>query len=180
LKKLLIIILFNKIKNKNNKKKKALTKNMIKKGLNEIIDELVQKCKAILSTTRIEKYKNIDIMYGPPEDIFMKLINTFTHIEFQFSLDGMPHIFAGLEKYDHILYNNVYESINGTLLYLLCITMVGIISIVTASIVTYKTVIKTNEILNELVNVIFIIPPSTINMIPQFKRFIDTGSFEED
>jgi len=158
----------------------SLTKNMLKQGLNEIIDELIQKSKSILSMTRIENYKNMDIMYGPPEDIFFKLINTFTHIEFQFSLDGMPHIFAGLEKYDHILYNNVYESINGTLLYLLCITMVGVISIVTASIVTYKTVIKTNEILNELVNVIFIIPPSTINMIPQLKRFIETGSFEED
>ncbi len=153
---------------------------MLKSTLNEIMDELLEKSKAILYKTKIEKYKTNEIMYGPPENMVPKLLNAYSGIEYQFELEAITHIFVALEKFDDIVYNNVYESINGTLLYLLLITMVGVISIVMASIVTYKTVSKTNEILNELVNVIFIIPPSTINMIPQFKRFIETGSFEED
>jgi len=153
---------------------------MLKSGLNEIVDELIEKTKAILKTSNIEKYKNIETMYGPPENMILKVIDAYANGPFAFEIDSITHIFYGLEQFDDILYNNVYESINGTLLYLTFITIAGVISIVTASIVTYKTVIKTNEILNELVNVIFIIPQSTINMIPQFKRFIETGSFEED
>ena len=60
------------------------------------------------------------------------------------------------------------------------ITIVGVISITTATIITYRTVIKTNEMMNEIVNIIFVIPTSTINMIPQFKKFVETGSFDEE
>jgi len=85
-----------------------------------------------------------------------------------------------LVKFDNILYNNIFESIQGTILYLMFITIVGVISITTATIITYRTVIKTNEMMNEIVNIIFVIPTSTINMIPQFKKFVETGSFDEE
>ena len=168
------------IKLKKIKIKKALTKNMLKSGLNGLIDEFLEKTKTILSKTNIKQYKTMDLIYGPQEDMLSKIIYAYSDNPFQFELDIIQSIFTGLEKFDDILYNNIYESINGILLYLTFITIIGVISIITASIVTYKTVIKTNEVLNELVNIIFIIPSSTINMIPQFKRFIETGSFEED
>jgi len=157
-----------------------ITKNFVKLGVNEVIDELIEKCKAILKKSRVKNYKTEENIYGEGENYINKVINAFNSPEFYFELLIVQHIFDALVKFDNILYNNIFESIQGTILYLMFITVVGVISITSATIITYKTVIKANEMMNEIVNIIFVIPTSTINMIPQFKKFIETGSFEEE
>jgi len=148
--------------------------------LDTIIDVLINKCKVILKKSRVKLYKTEDNIYGEGENYVNKVLHAFDTPEFMFELYIVSHIFDGLVKFDNILYNTIFDSIHGTIIYLTFITMLGIVSITTATIITYRTVIKTNEMMNELVSILFIIPTSTINMVPQFKRFLETGSFDEE
>jgi len=134
--------------------------------------------KVIVKSSRIENIKNEQFMYYNDHNFIFKAIAAYTCPEFLFELNIMQHILAGLEKFDNIVYNNIYDSIRTSTVVLLVITVCGLVVIVSASIMTYRTVIETNEELNELVDIIFIIPPAIINMIPQFKRFIETSSFD--
>ncbi|OUM68445.1 hypothetical protein PIROE2DRAFT_58097 [Piromyces sp. E2] len=156
------------------------TESIVKLGLNELIDEFLDKMKVILMKSKIKNIKNTQYIYYNDHNFIIKAISAYTTPEFLFELNIMQHILAGLEKFDSILYNNIYESIRTSVITLLIITIVGVVLIISAALMTYRTVVETNESLNELVDIIFIIPQSTINMIPQFKRFIETSSFEEE
>ncbi|ORX47805.1 hypothetical protein BCR36DRAFT_355165 [Piromyces finnis] len=155
------------------------TKKMLKLSLNEFIDELCEKMKSILYSSNIKNFKTMDHMYKNIYDN-TRLFLAFGNVDFYFELLAIEHLFAGLEKFDAILYENLYSSIKSTMAYLVFIIFVGIILISIAFIMIYSMIKSTNERLTELVNMIFIVPPSTINMIPQFKRFIETSSFEEE
>ncbi|ORX80700.1 hypothetical protein BCR32DRAFT_19092 [Anaeromyces robustus] len=158
-----------------------VTQQILKIGINEIIDEYLDKLKAIIKSVDIKESRSIEHMYGSTDisSYIYKVFAAFADANFNFELNSINHIFAGLEKFDEIMYEIVFESIRSTLLYMVTITIVGIIIIGITIIISYRVIITTNETLNELVNVIFLIPQSTVNMIPQFKRFIETGSFEE-
>jgi len=147
---------------------------------NESLDEFIEKIKAILSLSRIKKYKVPEHMYGKIENFVSLIFTAFAEPNFAYELSSVQILFDGLERFDAILYNDLFNSIRVTLLYLIIIIFIGIFFISISAVITYKMIKSTNEILNELVNMIFIIPTSTINMIPQFKRFVETGSFEED
>jgi len=156
------------------------SKNMAIIYYNESLDEFIEKIKAILSLSRIKKYKVPEHMYGKIENFVSLIFTAFAEPNFAYELSSVQILFDGLERFDAILYNDLFNSIRVTLLYLIIIIFIGIFFISISAVITYKMIKSTNEILNELVNMIFIIPTSTINMIPQFKRFVETGSFEED
>ncbi|ORX63805.1 hypothetical protein BCR32DRAFT_251418 [Anaeromyces robustus] len=155
---------------------------MLRIGLNDILDEYIEILKAILANVDLKKWKTEDHLYGPTTtsyEYILKVIDSFADINFSFELNSINHIYSGLEKFDAIMFDLIFDSIKSTLSYLVIITIVGVILIIFAVIVGYKMITATNKTLTELVNVIFLIPQSTINMVPQFKRFIETGSFEE-
>jgi len=157
----------------------GFTKNAIKMHLNEFVDEMIERFKVILKSSKLKDFKTYDHMYKNIYDN-TRLFMAFQSSDFYFELVAIEHLFAGLEKFDTILYDMLFESIRSTMVYLIIIIFVGISLISLAFLIIYKMIKSTNENLNELVNLIFIIPPSTINMIPQFKRFIETGGADEE
>jgi len=63
---------------------------------------------------------------------------------------------------------------------MVCCSLIGVILISISFIISYRSIKNKNKILREMVDIIFIIPNSTVNMVPQLKRFIETASFEEE
>ncbi|ORX48390.1 hypothetical protein BCR36DRAFT_405014 [Piromyces finnis] len=156
------------------------TKGLVKTGLNNIIEEFLNKMKIIAYKSRIKDIKNEQYMYNNDHNYILKAINAYTCPEFLFELNVMQHIIGGLEKFDKIVYDKIYESIKAASSNLVLTTLLGILLITISSFITYRSVIDANKKIIELINVIFIVPQSTVNMIPQFKRFIETSSFEEE
>jgi len=147
--------------------------------LNEFIDEMIEKFKSILHSSNPKEFKTYDHMYKNIYDN-TRLFLAYQDIDFLFELFAIEHLFAGLEKFDTILYDMLLESIRSTMMYLIAIIFVGVALISVAFLIIYRMIKSTNENLNELVNLIFVIPQSTINMIPQLRRFIETGGADDD
>ncbi|OUM61736.1 hypothetical protein PIROE2DRAFT_12191 [Piromyces sp. E2] len=158
-----------------------VTKNIVKLGLNELIEEFIDKAKATLYGSHIIEFKNEDHMYGSIiESNLDFILKCFDDGNFLFQFNTADHVIGALTKFDDLLYDNLFQSLKSVSLYLVFIVIGGTILIIISFFITYRTIKLTSDTLNELVNMIFIIPTSTINMIPQFKRFIETGSFEEE
>jgi len=158
-----------------------VTKSVVKLGLNELIEEFVDKAKSTLYNSHIHEYKTEEHIYGSIVEADQKyLLACFADGDFLFQFNIIDHLIAGLLKFDSILYDNLFETVKSTMLYLVFIIIGGVVLIIISFIISLRTIRRTSESLNELVNTIFVIPTSTINMIPQFKRFIETGSFDEE
>jgi len=158
-----------------------VTRNIIKLNLNELIDEFLTKAKSVLYKSHVHDYKNEDHIYNSNIESDMDFIlKCFDDTDFLFQFYIIDHLGAGLLKYDKIVYNNMFTSIRSTILFLILIFFVGMFLIIVSFIISIRSIKKASQILNELVNMIFVVPTSTVNMIPQFKRFIETGSFEEE
>ncbi|ORX50292.1 hypothetical protein BCR36DRAFT_57982 [Piromyces finnis] len=158
-----------------------VTKTVVKFGLNELIEEYIDKAKSTLHKSQIRDIKNEENIYGSIATLNNEfLLECFGNANFLFQHKVIDHLIAGLIKFDNILYENLFQSMKTTLYNLILIIICGIILIILSLIISLRAIRKTSETLNELVNMIFVVPTSSVNMIPQFKRFIETGSFEEE
>jgi len=104
----------------------------------------------------------------------------FNNTNFLFIDNSFPHIIGGLDKFGSALYEQLYKSIRSLTLYLIIIIIISLFVLTLTFFVTYRTILSILHSLNELVNIIFIIPTSAFNMVPPLKKFIETSSFEED
>jgi len=157
------------------------TKNMVKGGLNALIDEYVDKAKTILYQSNLKKCKSYDFIYKPlTTPIGISMMISVQNPEVSFQIYTMNHILGGLTKFSNIMYDNVQNTIKTIMLYIFAIFMItgGFVS--GSFFITFKIILNTKKVLRELVNIVFLVPQSTVNMVPQFKRFIETGSFEEE
>ncbi|OUM67884.1 hypothetical protein PIROE2DRAFT_58476 [Piromyces sp. E2] len=159
----------------------GFTKNIVQMGMNEILDEMINAGMAIVQSVNIKDYKTNENLYenflvGSKECIERCFMNP----NFYFIYSILDHAIAALKKSEEVLFSNVMQSVRETMTYLIFIILLDIILFIVSFVITYRVMKSTNKILEELVNIIFLIPQSTINMIPQFKRFIETGSFEEE
>ncbi|ORX43646.1 hypothetical protein BCR36DRAFT_586578 [Piromyces finnis] len=148
--------------------------------MNEMLDEMATAGMSIVRSSILKNYKNMDHLYNSsvtPEDVLKKC---FGNPDFYFLYKMLDHSLAAMIKSESILFENIKGSVKKIMMLLLLAIFGDIIFYITSFLIAYKDIHTTNKILNELVNIIFIIPQSTINMIPQFKRFIETGSFEEE
>jgi len=154
-------------------------------GMNEMLDEMAASGMSIVQAARIENYRTSNVLYRKDFPSSEELGKRFTenvlgNSDFLFIYKMLDHSMAALLKSESVLYNKMVASIKSTMIYLIYVILLDIVLYIVSFVTVYKSVKTTNKILDEMVNVIFIIPQSTINMIPQFKRFVETGSFEED
>jgi len=158
----------------------GFTKNMVTLGINDVIDEIANAGLAILRQADIKEYRTEEYMYHEVLDSADRFLDVaFKDPNFLFIYHMTDHIIAGCLKSEEVLYDHVLEFVKSSLLTLILMVVIGVVLYFISFIITYNLMRNTNKILEELVNIIFIIPQSTINMIPQFKRFMETGSFEE-
>jgi len=160
---------------------KGYTKTMVKRGLNALIDEYVDRAKAVLYHSSIKKSKSYEYIYQPlTKPLGVSMLICVQQPEISFQIYTLPHILGGLTKFSNIMYDNVQESIRSIMLYIIVIFMItgGFVS--GSFFLTFKIILKTKKSLEELANIVFLVPQSTINMVPQYKRFIETASFEEE
>jgi len=158
-----------------------VTKSVALLGLNELIEEFVDKAKNILLQSHIKNYRNGEYIYHKVIDSPAEFKeNCLNSNDFQFQTEMWEHVIGGLKKFDNFQYDDVFNSIKDAIIYILIIFGIGGLLVNGSFIMYYRSIIITNRILNELVNIIFLIPPNTINMVPQFKRFVETASFEEE
>jgi len=154
-------------------------------GMNEMLDEMAASGMSIVQGARIENYRTSNVLYRKDFPTSEELSKRFTenvlgNSDFLFIYKMLDHCMAALLKSEAVLYNKIVSSIRTTIIYLMYIVLLDIVLYILSFVTVYRSTKTTNKILDEMVNVIFIIPQSTINMIPQFKRFVETGSFEED
>jgi len=149
-------------------------------GINSVIDEIASAGLAILRSANIKDYRTEEHMYYEVSDCVDRFVNdAFNNPHFLFIYKIIDHIIAGCLKSEEVLFDHVLESVKSSIELLILMIAIGVVLYFISFIIAYRLMKNTNKILEELVNIIFIVPQSTINMIPQFKRFIETGSFEE-
>ncbi len=149
-------------------------------GINDVIDEIVSEGLAILRSANIKKFRTEEHMYNEILDSSDRFINdAFKNPHFLFIYNMIDHIIAGCLKSEEVLFEHILNSIKTSIITIILLIIIGIILYLISFIISYKFMKAVNKILEELVDVIFIVPQSTINMVPQFKRFIETGSFED-
>ncbi|ORX77653.1 hypothetical protein BCR32DRAFT_270507 [Anaeromyces robustus] len=155
------------------------TKSLLILGINEIVDELVTSGTSIVNMAKIRNYKKDydNVNNEITAEKFMNNCLGNPYYLFQFKM--LDYILPTVLKLEGILYDKNVDTVKSTLFNMIYIIALGIILYIISSILTYKIVQSTNKTTNELVNIVFLIPQTTINMIPQFKKFIESGSFEE-
>ncbi|KAL6597662.1 hypothetical protein U3516DRAFT_564382 [Neocallimastix sp. 'constans'] len=158
----------------------GFTKIIVKLGLNELLEEYLDRSKSILKKSNIKKYKNEEHIYQYKYDINQFRNYCLNDADFRFQYETLSHCINGLDKFYVILFDTLFDELRSTMYTMVCCSLIGVILISISFIISYRSIKNKNKILREMVDIIFIIPNSTVNMVPQLKRFIETASFEEE
>jgi len=148
--------------------------------MDELIDEYVEKSKMILERSRLNEHKGEDYIYHYEINPNIFKDKCLSDPDFLFQYKTITHCINGLDKFYTTLFESLFQTVRSTMLYLILFVLGGTILLVISFIISKRSIKSNQRILNEMVDIIFFIPKSTINMVPQLKRFIETATFEED
>ncbi|OUM60064.1 hypothetical protein PIROE2DRAFT_14256 [Piromyces sp. E2] len=153
---------------------------MIKSPVNELIDEYLEKSKSILRRSLISEYKTENHIYHDKIDStrFRKICLGDPDFLFQYKV--ITHCINGLDKFYNVLFESLFKTVRETTYNMIFLSIGGSLLVIISFLICYRSIISDHKILYEMVDIIFIIPKSTINMVPQLKRFIETASFEDE
>ncbi|ORY19336.1 hypothetical protein LY90DRAFT_677099 [Neocallimastix californiae] len=141
------------------------TKNMVKLGLNELIDEYLTKSKSILNKSQIKKYKNEKYIYHYEYENNRFKNYCLNDSDFRFQYEVISHCINGLDKFYTILFDSLFENVRSTIYTTIYCSLIGLVLLSISIIISRKSIKTSNKVLREMVDLIFIIPTSTINMI---------------
>jgi len=156
------------------------TKDMMTAGLNELVDEYISKSKSILQRSQIKQYKDFNRIYNYELDIDRFRNECLDDADFLFQYNSISHVINGLDQFYNILFDNLFATVKETKSLMILFVFLGGVLVIISFIISYGSIKSTKKILQEMSDTIFIIPKSTVNMVPQLKRFIETASFEEE
>ncbi len=157
----------------------AFTKSMMTNGFNELVDEYISKSKSILQRSQVAQYKDLDRVYNYELDKDRFRNKCLNDSDFLFQYKSISHVINGLDQFISILYDNLLVTAKETKTSMILYVFLGGTLVLISFIISYKSIKSNKKILQEMSDTIFIVPKSTINMIPQLKRFVETASFEE-
>jgi len=156
------------------------TKWMMTNGLNELVDEYISRSKSILQRSQIKQYKDLNRAYNYELDVDRFRNECLNDSDFLFQYNSISHVINGLDQFYNILFEKLFVTVKETKSSLILFVFFGGTLVLMSFIISYGSIKSTKKILHEMSDSLFIIPKSTVNMVPQLKRFIETASFEDE
>lgn len=153
--------------------------------MNNLINEYLKRSKSLLEDVNIEYYRDIDKILNFKNKIEKKANKTIHEINnnpiLAFQSSTIKYITNGIETFEYLLFNEIISSIKGKYMPLLYIGfIIGIIlNTIIYEILVKTTINKKIKEIKELINTIFFVPLSVVNISPKFKRFIETGEIDD-
>jgi len=152
--------------------------------LNDLIQENISRVHRLLRETDfsylnsfsnlsyggITKEKAVELIYEVKNNDILRFQNL-----------TLNHIVNGLQEFDVLLLDYVQSQTKSS--YILVIILFVISAIISPYIyfTSLKKMAKVKMVeMEELVNIVFTIPQSTINIVPQYRRFIETSEINDD
>jgi hypothetical protein len=152
--------------------------------LNDLIQENISRAYKLLRETDfsyLNSYTNL-FAGGLTKQSAQNLLETFrTNDVLRFQNLTMFHIVVGLQEFDQLLLDYVEDSSETTFILVIVLFVVSAIISPYIYFTSLKKMAKVKMIeMEELVNIVFTIPQSTINIVPQYRRFIETSEINDD
>jgi len=93
----------------------------------------------------------------------------------------MDHIVSGLQEFDVLLLDYVDQNTKSSYIFVIILFVLSAIISPYIYFTSLKKMAKNKLVeMEELVNIVFTIPTSTINIVPQYRRFIETSEINDD
>jgi len=153
--------------------------------LNDLIEESISRVHRLLRETDftyLSSYTDLSLGGGITKKKAVKLINEVkTNDVLRFQNLTLQHIVSGLQEFDVLLLDYVDNATKKS--YIIVIILFALSAIISPYIyfTSLKKMAKVKMIeMEELVNIVFTIPTSTINIVPQYRRFIETSEINDD
>jgi len=152
--------------------------------LNDLIQENISKVYRLLRETDfsyLSTYANL-FAGGIDQEGARKILDTLhTNDVLRFQNLTMFHIITGLQEFDQLLLDYVKESSDTTFLLVIILFICSAVISPYIYFASLKKMAKVKMVeMEELVNIVFTIPTSTINIVPQYIRFIETSEINDD
>eukprot|EP00833_Pecoramyces_ruminatium_P005484 jgi/Orpsp1_1/1179516/evm.model.c7180000069650.1 len=152
--------------------------------LNDLIQENISKVYRLLRETDFSYLNSFSNLFagGIDKEGAQKILDTMnTNDVLRFQNLTMFHIIAGLQEFDQLLLDYVDNSSDNTFLYVIILFICSAIISPYIYFTSLKKMAKIKMVeMEELVNIVFTIPTSTINIVPQYRRFIETSEINDD
>ncbi|ORX86353.1 hypothetical protein BCR32DRAFT_241069 [Anaeromyces robustus] len=159
-----------------------LTEELSKLNFDELIEEYIDRARSVLNRSVIKNQKTEQLMYN--ESITLDNFYEYRHrfiddYDYLFLYDAFDYVIGGSIQYESIIYQILYTKVKDGIIYVIIFYLIGISLILFSIYYTYTLIKEINTTLRELINIIFIVPKSAIELAPEFKRFIENGYIDD-
>lgn len=153
--------------------------------LNDLIEESISRVHRLLRETDftyLSSYSELAAGGGITKEKAVKLINDVkTNDVLRFQNLTLQHIVSGLQEFDVLLLDYVDNATKKSYIIVIILFVVSAIISPYIYFTSLKKMAKVKMVeMEELVNIVFTIPTSTINIVPQYRRFIETSEINDD
>ncbi|ORX86349.1 hypothetical protein BCR32DRAFT_290074 [Anaeromyces robustus] len=159
-------------------------RDIITLPLNDLIQENIARVYKLLRETDFSYLNSFENLFAggitkeEATDIIYQINNNDV---LKFQNHTMNHIISGLQEFDQLLLDYVESSSTTTFIVMIVLFVVSAIISPYIYFTSLKKMAKVKIIeMEELVNIVFTIPTSTINIVPQYRRFIETSEINDD
>lgn len=130
----------------------------------------------------MSSYSELAAGGGITKEKAVKLINDVkTNDVLRFQNLTLQHIVSGLQEFDVLLLDYVDNATKKSYIIVIILFVVSAIISPYIYFTSLKKMAKVKMVeMEELVNIVFTIPTSTINIVPQYRRFIETSEINDD
>jgi len=130
----------------------------------------------------LSSYSELAAGGGITKEKAVKLINDVkTNDVLRFQNLTLQHIVSGLQEFDVLLLDYVDNATKKSYIIVIILFVVSAIISPYIYFTSLKKMAKVKMVeMEELVNIVFTIPTSTINIVPQYRRFIETSEINDD
>ncbi|ORX43142.1 hypothetical protein BCR36DRAFT_146999 [Piromyces finnis] len=152
--------------------------------LNDLIKENVSKVYRLLRETDFSYLNSIPNLFADEinKEKAVSLIDSInTNDVLKFQNLTMNHIVSGLQEFDTLLLDYIGLQTKSSYIFVIVLFIVSAVISPYIYFSSLKKMAKNKMIeMEELVNIVFAIPTSTINIVPQYRRFIETSEINDD
>lgn len=152
--------------------------------LYEVLNLYVRKLNALYESYQADEMNDVDFS-NLDKDNEAILLNTIKKINEDDNMRIITLIgdivIEGLIKYTDMLGKSCIESFNGSMVDQILLFLLELFLFFCVGKGILSKMIKNKQIeIDELVDLVFTVPTSTINIVPKYRRFIETGVFDDE